>query len=108
VGKAVAMEMVLTGRTISARQALAAGLVNRVAPQEAWLAEAFALAGDVAAKAPVAARLAKESVLKSFSTTLEAGLEFERKNFYMLFATEDQKEGMDAFVNKRTPEWKGR
>ncbi len=108
VGKALAMEIVLTGRMISAQQALTAGLVNRVVPVSAYLAEAFALAGDVASKAPVAARLAKESVLKAFSTTLEGGLEFERKNFYMLFATEDQKEGMAAFVEKRKPEWKGR
>jgi len=107
VGKALAMEMVLTGRTITARQALAAGLVNRVVPAEVYLEEAFALAEDVAAKAPVAARLAKESVLKAFSTTLEVGMEFERKNFYLLFATEDQKAGMQAFVEKRKPEWKG-
>jgi enoyl-CoA hydratase len=108
VGKALAMEVVLTGRAISAQQALQAGLVNRVVPVEFYLQEAFALAGDVAAKAPMAARLAKESVLKAFSTTLEGGLEFERKNFYLLFATEDQKEGMAAFVEKRKPEWKGR
>lgn len=108
VGKALAMEVVLTGRSISAQQALQAGLVNRVVPSSYYLQEAFALAGDVASKAPVATRLAKESVLKAFSTTLEGGLEFERKNFYMLFATEDQKEGMAAFVEKRKPEWKGR
>lgn len=108
VGKALAMEVVLTGRTISAQRALESGLVNRVVPVHSYLEEAMALASDVASKAPIAARLAKESVLKSFSTTLEGGLEFERKNFYMLFATEDQKEGMDAFVNKRKPNWKGK
>lgn len=108
VGKALAMEIVLTGRSISAQQALQAGLVNRVVPAEFYLQEAFALAGDVASKAPLATRLAKESVLKAFSSTLEGGLEFERKNFYMLFATEDQKEGMSAFVEKRKPEWKGK
>lgn len=108
VGKAVAMEIVLTGRSISAQQAFQAGLVNRVAPVEFYLQEAFALAGDVASKAPLAAKLAKEAVLKAFSTSLEGGLEFERKNFYMLFATEDQKEGMCAFIEKRKPEWKGR
>jgi len=108
VGKALAMEIVLTGRMITARQALVAGLVNRVVPTEVYLDEAFALAEDVAAKAPLASRLAKESVLKAFSTTLEGGLEFERKNFYLLFATEDQKEGMSAFVEKRKPEWKGK
>ncbi len=108
VGKALAMEIVLTGRMISATQAQAAGLVNRVVPVAYYLQEAFALAGDVASKAPIAARLAKEAVLKAHSTTLEGGLEFERKNFYMLFATEDQKEGMAAFVEKRKPEWKGK
>lgn len=108
VGKALAMEMVLTGRMISARQALAAGLVNKVAPVDVYLDEAIALAQEVASKAPVAARLAKESVLKAFSTTLEVGMEFERKNFYLLFATDDQKEGMQAFVEKRKADWKGR
>lgn len=108
VGKALAMEMALTGRSISAKQALAAGLVNRVVPVEFYLEEAFALAAEIAQKAPIAVKLAKESVLKSFSTTLESGLEFERKNFYMLFATEDQKEGMTAFLEKRRAEWKGR
>ncbi|NQW29263.1 MAG: enoyl-CoA hydratase/isomerase family protein [Ignavibacteria bacterium] len=108
VGKALAMEMVLTGRMISAKQALAAGLVNRVVPVEFYLEEAIALAEEIAQKAPVAVKLAKESVLKSFSTSLESGLEFERKNFYMLFATEDQKEGMTAFVEKRKADWKGR
>jgi len=108
VGKALAMELVLTGRTISARRALEAGLVNRVVPAAMYLDEALALASEIATKAPMATRLAKEAVLKAFSTTLEGGLEFERKNFYLLFATDDQKEGMDAFVNKRTPEWKGR
>jgi len=108
VGKAVAMEMVLTGRMISAQQALQAGLVNRIVSVDVYLEEAFALAQDVASKAPVALRLAKESVLKSFSSSLEGGLEFERKNFYMLFATDDQKEGMAAFVEKRKPEWKGK
>lgn len=108
VGKALAMEIVLTGRMISAQQAHQAGLVNRVVPVEVYLDEAFALAKDVASKAPIAARLAKEAVLKSFSSTLEGGLEFERKNFYLLFATDDQKEGMQAFVEKRKPTWKGK
>lgn len=108
VGKALAMEMVLTGRPISAQQALQAGLVNRVVPVQWYLEEAFALAEDVASKAPIASRLAKESVLKSFSTTLEVGMEFERKNFYLLFATDDQKEGMTAFIEKRKAQWKGK
>lgn len=108
VGKALAMELALTGRMLPAQEALRAGLVNRVVPVEGYLYEATALAQEVASKAPVAARLAKEAVLKAFSTTLEAGLEFERKNFYMLFATEDQKEGMEAFVEKRKPKWHGK
>lgn len=105
VGKAVAMEMVLTGRTISGEQAREAGLVNKIVPVQFYLQEAIALAAEVATKAPIAARLAKEAVLKAHSTTLEGGLEFERKNFYLLFATKDQKEGMSAFVEKRKPKW---
>jgi enoyl-CoA hydratase len=107
VGKARAMEMVLTGEPISAREALAAGLVNRVVPVELYLDEALALASQVAAQAPVATRLAKEAVLRSFELSLEDGLHFERKNFYLLFASQDQKEGMAAFVEKRAPNWKG-
>jgi len=108
VGKAKAMEMVLTGRLISAEEALHCGLINKVVPVEYYLEEAKAWAKEIAAKPPVAVRLAKESVLKSFDTTIESGLEFERKNFYMLFATDDQKEGMSAFSEKRRPNWKGR
>lgn len=108
VGKVLAMEIVLTGRMVSAQQAAATGLVNRVVPIEYYLQEAFALAKEVASKAPIATRLAKESVNKAFSTTLEGGLEIERKNFYMLFATQDQKEGMAAFVEKRKAKWEGK
>jgi len=108
VGKAKAMEMVLTGGMISADEALRWGLVNRVVPVESFLSEAKALAKEIVSKSPVAVRLAKEAVLKAFDTTIEGGLEFERKNFYLLFATEDQKEGMNAFVEKRKAEWKGK
>jgi enoyl-CoA hydratase len=108
VGKAKAMEMVLTGAMIGACEAMDAGLVNRVVPVEAYLGEALALAREIASKPPLAVRLAKEAVLKSFDTTIEGGLEYERKNFYLLFASDDQKEGMKAFVEKRKPEWKGR
>jgi enoyl-CoA hydratase len=108
VGKVRAMEMVLTGRMISAGEALAAGLVNRVVPVEVCLSEARKLAREIAVMPPVAIRLAKESVLKSFDSFLQDGLGFERKNFYLLFATEDQKEGMAAFVEKRGAEFKGK
>ncbi len=108
VGKALAMEMVLTGRMITAEEALAAGLINRIVPVEFYLDSAMTLAREVAARPPISARLAKESVLKSFDTTINDGLEFERKNFYLLFATEDMREGMEAFLQKRRPEWKGR
>lgn len=108
VGKVKAMEMVLSGSTITADEALRWGLVNSVVPVEAYLEEAKDLAREIASKPPVAVRLAKEAILKSFDTTIESGLEFERKNFYMLFASEDQKEGMRAFVEKRKAEWKGR
>lgn len=108
VGKARAMEMVLTGRPISALEAFNAGLLTKVVPREMLLTEARRIAADIAAKPPLAVRLAKEAVLKAFDSGLEGGLEFERKNFYLLFASEDQKEGMKAFTEKRKPEWKGR
>jgi enoyl-CoA hydratase len=107
VGKAKAMEIVLTGKTFTAEEARAWGLVNKVVPIEYYLQEAKDLATEIAGKPPVAVRLAKEAVLKSFDTTIEGGLEFERKNFYLLFASDDQKEGMKAFVEKRKPDWKG-
>ncbi len=108
VGKATAMDVVLTGRSLTAKEALAAGLVSRVVPKEHYFTEALRVARDMAAKGPVALRLAKESVLKAFESTLSEGLDYERKLFYMLFATEDQKEGMRAFVEKRAPRFKGR
>ena len=107
IGKVNAMEMVLTGQPVSAKQALAWGLVNRVVPVEVYLDEALRLASEIALRAPLAVRLAKESVLKAQDSNLSEGLEFERKNFYMLFASADQKEGMDAFVNKRPPQFTG-
>ena len=108
VGKAKAMEIVLTGRMISAEEALKWGLINKVVPVEYFLQEAKEMAKEIASKPPVAVRLAKEAVLKAFDTTIEGGLEFERKNFYLLFAGEDQKEGMKAFVEKLKAEWKGK
>ncbi|MCL4804432.1 MAG: enoyl-CoA hydratase/isomerase family protein [Anaerolineae bacterium] len=107
VGKAVAMEMVLNGRYLSAAEALRYGLVNRVYPVEVYLEEAIRLANEIAARAPVAVRLAKEAVNAAFEMPLRAGLDHERRLFYLLFGTADQKEGMDAFVNKRKPNWSG-
>lgn len=108
VGKALAMEMVLTGRFITAEEALCAGLINRIVPVELFLKEAIKLAMETAAMSPVALKMAKEAVLKAFDTSLEEGLHFERKNFYLLFASEDQKEGMQAFIEKRPPVFKGK
>lgn len=107
VGKAIAMEMVLNGRYLTAAEALAHGLVNRVYPVEVYLEEAVRMANAIAERAPVAARLAKEAVNAAFEMPLRAGLDHERRLFYLLFGTADQKEGMDAFVNKRKPNWTG-
>ncbi|MEX0787234.1 MAG: enoyl-CoA hydratase-related protein [Anaerolineales bacterium] len=107
VGKALAMEMVLNNRTLSAQEALAAGLVNRVVPVEACLDEAIRLANEIAERAPVAVRLAKEAVNQAFETSLADGMAEERRAFYSLFDTQDQKEGMKAFLEKRRPDWKG-
>ena len=106
-GKYKAMEMVLTGSMITAEEAKQWGLVVKVVPNEYLVEEAKNLAKVIASKPPIAVRLGKEAVLKSFDTTIEGGLEFERRNFYMLFASHDQKEGMKAFVEKRKAEWKG-
>ncbi|HZQ06406.1 MAG TPA: enoyl-CoA hydratase-related protein [Anaerolineae bacterium] len=108
LGKSKAMEMVLTGRSISAREAYARGLVAQVYPNETYLSEAKKLAREMASKAPIALRLAKESVNKAFETSLSDGLDYERKLFYFLFSTEDGKEGLNAFVEKRKAEWKGK
>lgn len=108
VGKALAMDVILSGRRLSADEALAAGLVARVVPNGAWLEEAKALAREIAEKGPVATRLAKESVDRAFETTLTAGLEAERRALYLAFASEDAKEGLTAFTEKRKPEFKGR
>lgn len=107
VGKVKAMEMALTGNFISAEEALKWGLINKVVPAEIYLSEAVRLAKDIAKQSPLAVQLAKESVLKAYEMPLQEALSFERKNFYMLFATQDQKEGMAAFVEKRKPDFKG-
>jgi enoyl-CoA hydratase len=108
VGKALAMDVILSGRRLLADEALAAGLVARVVPNEAWLEEAKGLAREIAEKGPVGTRLAKESVDRAFETTLTAGLEAERRALYLAFASEDAKEGLTAFTEKRKPEFKGR
>ena len=108
IGKNKAMELVLTGKFISAEEAKAYGLVNKIVPVEFFLSEAIALASDIASKSPIAVQMAKESVLKAYEMPLQEALFFERKNFYMLFATEYQKEGMAAFVEKRKAEFKGK
>ena len=108
VGKAIAMEMVLNDRRLTAEEALRFGLVNRVVPVEEYLEEAIILAASIASRAPVAVRLGKEAVNRAFETSLSEGLLYERRLFYFLFATEDQKEGMAAFLQKRKPRWRGR
>jgi enoyl-CoA hydratase len=107
VGKALAMEMVLNNRTLTAEEALQFGLVNRVVPLERYLDEAISLAAAIAERAPLAVRLGKEAVNHAFESFLTDGLADERRSFYLLFATQDQKEGMKAFLEKRKPEWKG-
>jgi enoyl-CoA hydratase len=108
VGKALAMEIILNNRMLTADEALLHGLINRVVPVESYLDEALALTAEVADRAPLAVRLAKEFVNKAYELSLSEGLESERRNFYMLFASQDQKEGMQAFIEKRKPEWQGK
>jgi enoyl-CoA hydratase len=108
VGKAVAMDMILTGRMLSARDALSFGLVARVVAQEAWLAEAKRVAAEIAARSPISVRLAKEAVDKAFEAPLSVGVEFERRAFYLARASEDATEGLNAFIEKREPEFEGK
>lgn len=108
IGKYRAMEMVLTGAQIPAQELATLGLVNRVVPKGEHLNAALDLARKIAQQAPVAARLAKESVLAAFETPLAEGLALEHKNFVLLFSTEDMREGMRAFIEKRKAEFKGR
>jgi len=108
VGKAIAMEMILNDRKLTAQEAYQFGMVNRVVPVTAYLEEALKLAEEIAARAPIAVRAAKKMINQSFERTLSDGLAEEKQVFYNLFATEDQKEGMKAFTEKRKPEWKGK
>ncbi|MDQ3290903.1 MAG: enoyl-CoA hydratase-related protein [Bacteroidota bacterium] len=108
LGKAKTMEMVLTGKFLTAEEAEKHGLINRIVPVELYLSEALKLAAQISELSPIAVKLAKEAVLRSFETHLEEGLLLERKNFYLAFASEDQKEGMAAFLEKRSPNFKGK
>jgi enoyl-CoA hydratase len=108
VGKALAMEMVLNNRWLSAEEALRHGLVNHVYTVDSYLEEALKLAAEIAKQAPIAARIGKEAINMAFETSLAGGIAHERKLFYLLFATQDQKEGMAAFKDKRKPEWRGK
>ena len=108
VGKALAMDVILTGRFLTADEAMRAGLVARVVAREAWLDEAKRVAREIATKSPIALRLAKEAVDKAFEAPLAVGLEFERRAFYLARASEDAEEGLNAFLEKRKPDFNGR
>jgi enoyl-CoA hydratase len=108
VGKAKAMDVILSGRLLDAREAERAGLVSRVVAREAWLEEAKRAAREIAAKGPVATKLAKEAANRAFDTTLEVGLDLERKAFHVAFGSDDASEGLAAFAEKRSPDFKGR
>jgi enoyl-CoA hydratase len=108
VGKYKSMEMILTGKSISAEEAYRIGLVNKIVPVESLIDGAKKMASEIASKPPISVRAAKEAILRAQDTTLEVGLEFERRAFYLLFATEDGKEGMKAFLEKRKPTFKGK
>lgn len=108
VGKSKAMEMCLTGRMMDADEAERAGLVSRVVPKDTLLDEALAAAKTIAEKSLPVAMMAKETVNRAYESTLAEGVRFERRVFHSLFATEDQSEGMAAFVDKRAPQFKNR
>lgn len=108
IGKALAMEVMLGNRHLTAEEALAAGLVNCVYPVEEYLNEAIQLAARIAAMPRVAVRLIKDAVNKAYELSLTDGLDYEKRNFYLLFGTDDKREGMAAFIEKRTPQWKHR
>jgi enoyl-CoA hydratase len=108
VGKAIAMEMILNNRTLTAQEAYQFGLVNRVVPAGTSLDEALKLAEEIGSRAPLAVKAAKKMINLAYEQSLSTGLEEEKQAFYNLFASEDQKEGMLAFIEKRKAEWKGR
>ncbi len=108
IGKSRAMELILTGKFMDADEARARGMVSRVVPDELYLEEAKSLAREIASKAPVAVRFAREAVTKAFDLPLPEGINYERRLFYLLFSTGDQREGMEAFLARRKAEWKGK
>ncbi len=108
VGKALAMDVILSGRRLTAREALAAGLVARVVAKEAWLAEAERVAAEIASKGPVANRLAKDAVVRADESPLALGVDYERRLLYLAFSSDDAREGLTAFVEKRPPRFEGR
>jgi len=108
IGKSKAVEMILTGDPITAAEAERAGLVARVTQDELCVEDALALAAKMATKSPIALRMAKEAVNAAYEMSLTDALAHERRLFYLLFASEDQKEGMAAFLEKRTPDFTGR
>ena len=108
VGKYKAMDMILTGSQISAKEAYDRGLVSRLVPNESYFTEALKLAKEIASKGPISVKLAKECITRSYECTLSEGLELEHRNFYLLMASEDKSEGMKAFIEKRKPVFKGR
>lgn len=108
LGKALAMEIMLTDRKLSAEEALNYGLVNRVVAPEIYLDEALKMAAKVASMSQIAIQLTKDAINQAYEATLSEGLIIEKKNFLLAFGTDDKQEGMDAFVNKRKPEWKNK
>ncbi len=102
------MDMILTGRMLSAQEALSFGLVARVVARETWLVEAKRVAAEIAAKGPIALRLATEAIDQAFEAPLSAGVDFERRAFYLARASEDAGEGLNAFLEKRPPDFTGR
>ena len=108
LGKSIAAELILTGRMIGAEEAYQRGLVARVVPHELIVEEAVRLGNDIARRAPIAVRLAKEAIMRAYEGRVDDGIDFERKAFYLLFATQDAHEGMRAFIDRRQPNYEGR
>lgn len=106
VGKARTMEMILTGKMYSAKDMFEAGLISSIYPDDTYLEDTIKIAKGIANKPTIAVQLAKECIMKAFNSTIEDGVQFERRNFYLLFSSDDKVEGMKAFIEKRKPVWK--